>query len=256
MTETTPTRKWGISNSTLKLIAIITMFIDHIAAVVIYAMLMQASRGLMQVPPMLWDAYDIMRQIGRVAFPIFCYLLVEGFQRTGDQYRYALRLLGFAFLSEIPFDLALSNVVFETRYQNVMFTLFLGLCVMIVCDRLESLQWNRWLTWLLEVVVMFVGMKVADFLHTDYSGYGVLCIFILYFFRFSKSVQLIQGSAAFIFGEMILRGSATELLAPLGFIPVAFYNGKRGLKLKYVFYLFYPVHLLVLFGVKCWLFRG
>ena len=104
----------GLSGSTLKLIAIITMLIDHIGAAVI-ARLLIAGQG----SEMLYKIYYAMRAVGRVAFPIFCFLLVEGFFYTGSRKKYALRLFGFALLSEIPFDLAFSGKILEFGYQNV-----------------------------------------------------------------------------------------------------------------------------------------
>ena len=112
----------GLSGSTLKLIAIITMLIDHIGAAVI-ARLLIAGQG----SEMLYKIYYAMRAVGRVAFPIFCFLLVEGFFYTGSRKKYALRLFGFALLSEIPFDLAFSGKILEFGYQNVFFTLLIGL---------------------------------------------------------------------------------------------------------------------------------
>ena len=100
----------GLSGSTLKLIAIVTMFIDHLGVV---AFETQISNYM--VP------YYIMRLIGRLAFPIFCFLLVEGFFHTRDVKKYALRLLVFAFISEIPFDLAFNRQLFYWRHQNVFF---------------------------------------------------------------------------------------------------------------------------------------
>ena len=113
----------GLSGSTLKLIAIVTMFIDHLGVV---AFETQISNYM--VP------YYIMRLIGRLAFPIFCFLLVEGFFHTRDVKKYALRLLVFAFISEIPFDLAFNRQMFYWRHQNVFFTLFIGLLVIALLE--------------------------------------------------------------------------------------------------------------------------
>lgn len=246
--------KREISSSTLKLIAMITMLIDHTAAVVMYPVMMQSGetfRRLLGSGPMMYDVYIFLRQvIGRIAFPIFCFLLVEGFQRTGNAYRYALRMLCFALLSEIPFDLALNDVRLEFGYQNVMFTLLLGLLVLISCDKLEGFGFNRWLLSVGKLAVILLGMGAGELLRTDYGGYGVLCISVLYLFRKNRGRQIIAGTVAFVAGEYVLMGSLSELLAPLGFIPVACYNGKRGLKLKYLFYFFYPAHLFVLYMIR------
>lgn len=129
----------GLSGSTLKLIAIITMLIDHIGAAVI-ARLLIAGQG----SEMLYKIYYAMRAVGRVAFPIFCFLLVEGFFYTGSRKKYALRLFGFALLSEIPFDLAFSGKILEFGYQNVFFTLLIGLLTIMLFDAVVKKQeWIR-----------------------------------------------------------------------------------------------------------------
>ena len=127
----------GISGSTLKIIAIITMLIDHIGAGVLGRLLV--VRGMNEAADLnAWiDAnstlvitYQMMRFVGRLAFPIFCFLLIEGFEHTHDVKKYALRLLSFCLVSEIPFDLLFNGKILEFGYQNVFFTLFIGLMVM------------------------------------------------------------------------------------------------------------------------------
>lgn len=244
--------KKGISSSTLKLIAVVTMLIDHIGAVILEPLMMQGGYvGLVGYDPVLYEVNLFLRLvIGRMAFPIFCFLLVEGFQRTSNVYRYGLRLFLFALVSEVAFDLALNGVWLELGYQNVMFTLLLGLLVMVLCSMLENWKWNRFVTIAAEVAVLFLGMALAEALRTDYGGYGVLCITALYFFRKDRRVQLLAGTVAFVAGDILLHGSTSELLAPLGFVAVACYDGRRGYKLKYLFYAFYPAHLLVLYFVR------
>ena len=144
----------GLSGSTLKLIAIIAMVIDHIGAALLGRFLM--SYGYLDAVmsgsqeeiatwisghSTLYLTYWVIRMIGRVAFPIFCFLLVEGFQRTRHMKKYVLRLGLFAILSEIPFDLATHSQVLEFTYQNVFFTLFFGLVAMIGYDQICRRQW-------------------------------------------------------------------------------------------------------------------
>lgn len=243
----------GISGSTLKLIAIFTMLIDHIGAIVLARILIE--KGMMTIlmsgdlnamvawiteNATLYYAYSIMRMIGRLGFPIFAFLLVEGFQRTGNVKRYVLRLGAFALISEIPFDLALSGQFTELSYQNVFFTLFIGLLTMVGFDAIEYKPWNKALKILLCGVVLAAGMTLAQILKTDYAAIGVACIMVLYIFRRKKVMQIAAGAVAFLW----------EITAPLAFIPIGFYNGKRGLKMKYVFYVFYPAHLLILYLIS------
>ena len=129
----------------LKLIALITMLVDHVAAVLIWRVYvasfqLTASLQLSEKigdkiivwvaanQELVYSIYEHMRLIGRMSFPIYCFLLVEGFLHTSNVRKYAVRLLGFAFLSEIPFDLALTGQVMDVAgYSNVFFTLFIAL---------------------------------------------------------------------------------------------------------------------------------
>lgn len=241
----------GISGSTLKLIAVVTMLIDHVGAVVVWRMILFNANqsGVEGMIPYdgLMRFYTILRYIGRIAFPIYCFLLVEGFQKTRNKTRYALRLGAFAFISEIPFDLAFSSKVLEFDYQNVFFTLFIGLLTMIAMEAAQSRLENGTgaktggtpilVQYLFKLLILAAGALLAEAMHTDYGATGVLCIIVLYLFRRNKVSQIVAGCCAFLW----------EWTAPLAFIPIGFYNGKRGVKLKYVFYLFYPLHLLILY---------
>lgn len=224
----------GLSGSSLKLIAVITMLIDHIGAAVL-------ARGLVMGlwSPELYGVYSAMRIIGRVAFPIYCFLLVEGFEHTRDRKKYALRLLLFAIISEVPFDLAFKSKVLEFSYQNVFFTLFIGLITIMVIRVVEEKQeWQPWLKTTAIIAIGLAGMAIAYLLKTDYDAMGVMCILALYLFRRTRGLQILAGCITF---------GSFELPALVAFIPIAFYNGKRGWNIKYFFYVFYPLHLLVLY---------
>ncbi len=228
----------GISGSTLKLIAIITMFIDHSGATVIRAVLRHPAVTSDPGLQAFWQQiYNVSRDIGRIAFPIFCFLLVEGFLHTKNVRKYACRLFLFALISEIPFDIALKTGWYDPGKQNVYFTLLIGLLVLI------GIRWitaNDSRNLFLAVIPIAIGMYVALKIDTDYNYKGVFLISILYLMRYSRLYQCIGGAAAI----------SWELPAPLGFIPVYLYNGKRGLRLKYVFYWFYPAHLMLLYLLK------
>ncbi|MCI8891190.1 MAG: conjugal transfer protein TraX [Eubacterium sp.] len=239
----------GISGSTLKLIAVITMIIDHVAAGILIRYLfrngihdldinnMSAVNQWMDQNAALFSTYNAMRLIGRIAFPIYCFLLVQGFEYTHNRLKYAARLLMFAAISEIPFDLLFKGQILEFGYQNVFFTLFFGLAVMMGLRWVEENLGGRMFTPLLYLIVIAAGMAAAQLAKTDYAAIGVLCIVVTYLFRKKKIWQIVSGCIVF----------SWELTAPLAYIPIAFYNGKRGWKLKYFFYLVYPVHLFVLY---------
>lgn len=210
-----PLQKPQILNGfTLKLIAIITMAIDHIGACLF--------------PNALW-----LRCIGRISFPIFCFLLVEGFLHTHNRPRYLIRLCAFALLSEIPFDLAFYGEIYWD-YQNVFFTLALGFLCMLL---LESRQKHPCLYSIL-FLLAFVG---AALLRTDYQIPGILLILVFYVFHDNKLGLAISSSLI-----LVLCMGWIEAFGILALIPVFLYNQKRGPAIKYSFYLFYPAHLLLL----------
>lgn len=250
-------RRYGISGSTLKLIAIITMLIDHIAAVILQRVLLSGSRGggMGMTPAIAWLGdydtvyliYSNMRNIGRIAFPIFCFLLVEGFLHTGNKLKYALRLLMFAIISEVPFDLAVTGSPYNLAYQNVFFTLLLGLLTMIACEAVTKSGLHTVVKTLLFAGSFFCGMFAASILNTDYAARGVLCIMVLYVFREKRIWQIAAGCLSFFWWE---------LPAVIAFLPIGLYNGKRGWNIKYFFYAFYPLHLLLLYLICWWMGLG
>ena len=257
--EKTEVIRTGITGSTLKIIAMITMLIDHIGATIVLQLVQRNSDnfdafGNVRMTGMV-ILYYVLRGIGRLAFPIFIFLLLEGFQYTHNRFLYIGRLLLFAIISEIPFDLAvnlstnsiLKGHVLEFTSQNVFFTLFIGLMTMIAFRWIEEhTDWSGWQRVILYIAALVCGIVVAELLQTDYAGKGVVCIMALYIFRKTKVQQIIAGCVAFCW----------ELTAPIAFLPIAFYNGKRGLKIKYFFYAFYPVHLLILYLVVCLMGMG
>lgn len=214
--------KKGLSASTLKWIAICSMLIDHFAIAVYW-----------QLEQHTYETYRLLRDIGRIAFPIYCFLLVEGFFHTRDIKKYITRCFLFACISEIPFDMAVHGTIWYPKGQNVYLTLTIGLCTLYVLERLKGNEikdmWGR-------IACIAVGAGLAQILEADYHCLGVLFIVMFYYCRgMNPWYRDILGAAAF----------AYEKTAPLAFIPIHLYNGKRGLKLKYVFYLVYPVHLAV-----------
>lgn len=228
-----------LTGSALKWFALITMFIDHIGAVLIPSLY---SKG-MGDEYIDWEMiYQIFRTVGRLSFPIFCFLLVEGYQHTSNKWKYLGRLIVFAFVSEVCFDWAIYNSLFYTGKQNIFFELALGVLLMIGTDFLEKKFQNLYLQSVSIVSIWFAGMLVARLLELDYGMYGILSIGVLYLFRRIPMFQIFGGALSFYW----------ELPAPLAFLIVWFYNGKRGKQSKYFFYVFYPLHL-ALFGLIRWL---
>ncbi len=220
-----------MTGSTVKIIALISMFIDHVGAAVL---------GKMALSPFMLDVYRMSRYIGRMAFPLFCFLLVEGFLHTRDVKKYLLRLGIFAIVSEVPFDLAISGRVLEFGHQNVFFTLYLGLLAIYILDEVRKRRLHR--AWYL---FLPVTLLVADILDTDYSSAGVLVILTMYLLKDRKWLSILAGCVL-----LYLFYGTTELAALVAIVPILLYNGKRGASLKYLFYCFYPVHLIVLYLIR------
>ncbi len=177
-----------------------------------------------------------LRYVGRISFPIFCFLLVEGFVHTRDVRKYMIRLGGFALVSEVPYDLAFYGKVVELDHQNVFFTLLLGVALM------ELLKYSKELP--LKAVEILLVMASADLLRTDYSFKGILLIALFYLLRENLWIKTVCGAL----WNFLWNGSIQGYGA-LAMIPIALYNGERGKSMKYFFYMFYPAHLLVLFLV-------
>ena len=231
----------SFSGTALKTIACITMLVDHIGASCIEAglLLPELERG--EVSGGAWDQLSlfqldrVLRFTGRLAFPIFCFLLVEGFLHTHDFKKYALRMLGFALISEGPFDWAFFSGVYW-GHQNVYFTLLLGLLAMKALDTSQTPEGMPALKGILGAAACFLA---AALLHCDYDVLGLALILALYMTRKDKRAQCIAGAVFSLF----------EPVAPLAFGLVWFYSGERGGSSKleqWAFYWFYPAHIFVL----------
>ena len=215
----------GINGFTIKMIALSTMLIDHIGAVL--------------VPQMI-----SLRIIGRISFPLFVFLLVEGFIHTKDVRKYAIRLLIFALISEIPFDLAFFGKVVDFERQNIFFMLFLGILMLALIRRFSFQPFLQ--------VLSVVGCVAAAFLfRVDYNGFGVLLVLAFWYFREKPWKRLLCFGVILGLGY----GMGVELYGLLAYLPILFYNGRRGPSAKYVFYIFYPAHLLILLLIA-WILHG
>lgn len=248
--------KKGITGSTIKLIAIIVMFIDHTGAIILERILMnegmsfvtetEAAIAFMQQNALLYAVYGILRMIGRLGFPIFCFLLIEGFMHTHDVKKYAGRLFLFALISEIPFDLGFRGEFIYWGYQNVFFTLLVGLLVMIGFQFIEEkTEQNKFLRAAAYVLILAAGMGAAQLMKTDYAAFGVLTIAVMYFFRNRKTLSAVLGCVT------LTAMTLMEITAFFAVIPIHKYNGQRGWNIKWLFYVFYPAHILLLYIIAC-----
>jgi hypothetical protein len=226
-----PVRK-VLSGSALKWIAIVTMFIDHIGASLLEVFVLAYQTENWE----FWYHVDkVLRLVGRISFPIFCFLLVEGALHTRNLNKYLGRMAVFALISEVPFDLAFHNSPVYWESQNVFFTLFLGLCAIWI-----FVNWKREI-WRGLVGLVFLAV-VAQLCHTDYGAVGVLVIILMYVLREEPWLRFLICAGVLIFFSYI------EWPVIFSFLLIALYNGERGYQPKYFFYVFYPAHLLVLWA--------
>ena len=212
----------------LKLIAVLTMLIDH--------------TGDVLFPDQLW-----LRCIGRIAFPIYCFLLVEGFFHTRDLKKYMLGLFFFGVISEIPFDLAFFGKTFDFNHQNVYWTLLIGLIAISIMSVIHTD--NIIPDYALKAAVAVLAGVFAQLIHTDYRWIGVAMIAVMYLFHDFIAIKVALCAVLMlpVFTNQI------EYFGLLAFIPIYFYNGRRGYTsraAKWAFYAFYPVHLLLLVLIK------
>lgn len=221
-----------LSGSALKCIALATMIIDHIAVV----LLRNSNIILLRVSRESLTLYSLMRKIGRMAFPIYCFLLVEGFLHTHDRRKYGLNLLIFALISEIPWNLEHTGALHYTA-QNVFFTLFLGYMGLCCIENFREDGWKQ-LGSLLVLTIVAMNLKA------DYGVGGFAFILVMYLLREQKVLQAVVGTCI----------ESGGWAAGLAFLPINLYNGERGFirgkVLKYAFYAAYPLHILILYLIR------
>lgn len=236
----------GIPSSLLHILAMVFMLCDHLWATMF--------------PWLGW-----LTCVGRVAFPIFAFMIVEGYFHTHDIRRYLLRLLAFAVISEIPFNLIYGSSVSYIAHQNVLWTFLIGLVLILLIEKVRQKE-KLWLTILVSALAVVFGWLIGMITAVDFYGFGVLMVLTFYFFHGQKwwcyvgqficmyyiNVEMMGGLCYtfHIFGhevELVQQGFAL-----LALIPIWLYRGKQGYHAKwfqYSCYAFYPVHLLLLWLV-------
>lgn len=234
---------FGISGGLLKLFAVLMMTAYSFSEVIIkngklygyseeyYQMAVATAEG------MHWlKLYHILHACGYFCFPIFVFLCVEGFLHTSHFWKYFSRMLAFALVSEVPFDLCMFNENYHFELQNPMLTLALGLLVLYGMKKSRRHVLQRFL-W------VFLGCAVAYFAKLQFGACGVLGMALMYHFHKEKHLQLLCGVLVTAVASMHMH-----FLPVLCFLPIWFYNGERGrLPLKWFFYLYYPLHLFTFY---------
>lgn len=262
-------KKRGLTGSDIKLIAVVTMLIDHIGAVILERYLVNSAgfgtvlnsglelmtSGQFSDGVAVFTSYEhrylallyfIMRLIiGRIAFPIFCFTLVEGFAHTHNRMKYIATMTVFALVAELPFNLAIAGSILSFDYQNVMFTMLIGLLTMwlieFIVGKIEN--WHFVFKLIIKFVIIIAMAVIAELLKVDYGAIGIITIAIIYNLRIGKTGKTAVACA------FLSLATISELGTFLSLPFVALYNGERGMKMKYFFYVFYPAHLLILFFI-------
>lgn len=231
-------RSRGLDGGVLKCIAAALMLTDHVGAIL-----------LPEVP--------VLRCVGRLAFPIFAFFIAEGYAHTRDFGRYFRRLAILAVVSEIPFNLE-NGAVFDPARQNVLFTFCLAL---LTLRGLEALGRERGFgRWAGCGLVLAAGFAAGELLRTDYGGWGVVTVALLYLCRDGKYAKLwlllamaaVNGLGMGSLTMPVFGGEMPIQIFAVAALPVIWlYNGQAGPKgLRRAFYVFYPAHLLVLEGIR------
>lgn len=268
----------GMDAGVMKRIAIITMFIDHLTYCFLEVAKDASGRRVMYTFAAGETLDSIGRGIGRLAFPVFCFLIVEGFLYTRNRWKYLGRLLVFAAVSQVPFCL-LAFPGSEKRHADTIFTLAAGYSLIWIVETLAGYfrvngylhlparkhreerktgeapylrlparadrEWVRFVLFLVPACAAAYGIcRLAKWGGFDYSYGGVICILILYLFYGLRDISL--GAA----WAWLTYYNHNELLAVTGFWLIRCYNGKRGKQHKYFFYLFYPGHLILLYLIR------
>ncbi len=236
--------KWGgLSSFALHIIAMALMLCDHLWATV--------------VPGQLW-----LTLVGRLAFPIFAFMIVEGYHHTSNYKKYITRMLLWAVITEIPFNLMAGASVFYPFHNNVLWTFALSLCTIRLLDRIRTRR-KPVVAVILSALLVFVMFWVGQLTMVDYHGYGVLMVLVFYFFRGRKWYHYLLQLAGMVYiNYFMMKGLVipTELfgltfelkqqsLAVLALPIIWCYRGRQGYHSKVTqiaFYAFYPVHLLIL----------
>lgn len=253
--ESTETKQKGLTAFGIKIIAIITMFIDHVGAVVIQPYL-NAKVDMIDydLSQILTKTYDVTRAVGRMAFPLFCFMLVEGFFHTRNKWKYLLRLVIFALISEVPFNLAMKMTAFTFEKQSVLVTLSISFLMLIILDYVRNKEINEPLKSILTVIIVVLFAGAGKHLRCDYDFKGVLMVaglYLLYPIFIYNRFTYCVGSALMFFWEW--SKTVTHFPASLSPFLLCLYNGQKGRSMKYFFYLFYPIHLILLYYLSRYL---
>ncbi|MBE6598627.1 MAG: hypothetical protein E7638_04210 [Ruminococcaceae bacterium] len=212
----------------LKIIAAVTMFIDHMGMI-------------------LFPGQIIFRVIGRLAFPIYAYCIAEGFRYTKDRVKYFLRIFILGVLCQIVY-----TIVERDIYLGILLTFSLSMILMALQEKcirgLRRREYRFCAVYIISVAAVFLLTCV---IHVDYGFVGVMLPVLAALFpdKTRRLLAFAVGLTALSFAQYKM-GSTTQIVCLLALVPLALYNGKPGkYRLKYFFYIFYPAHLVLLYAM-------
>ncbi len=233
-----------MSYLTIKIIAIVLMLIDHVGY-------------------KLMGNMPILRLVGRMSFPLFAFLLVNGYRHTTDKKRYLIRMFTMALISEVFYDLAFHGQILEIYGQNVFFTLSVGLLSFIVTDKFKEMITHKLDGVILklaiaigEVGILGCFMIVNRLLRADYSWYGIMVIYFLYLTygaKLKNKFMMVLAIAFANFINIILTNGVFQAFSILSIMFIMFFKEKKvsvSKTVKIGCYLFYPAHLFVIFLIN------
>lgn len=223
----------------LKIIALVTMVFDHIKY---------------SIPAT--DNF-ITQYFGRISFPLFAFLITEGYIHTKSKSKYIKRLLIFAIISQVPFTL-FRTLVADKFLLNILFTFLLAILGIIIFDFFKNNeQINKIIGYIIIGISFFVIATIGTIIPVDYGWFGIVSVWVFYILKSSKFATCLGYIALVIIyyytKSYPLVNSINLISVCFTIIPallILFYNGKEGKKIKYLFYFFYPIHMIILYGIS------
>lgn len=212
----------------LKYLAFVSMLIDHVNNALVTPML--NGEGF------LLHLSNLFSILGRIAFPLFVFFIVEGFFKTRSRKSYLTTLLIFGVISEVPFDMFTSKTFFDPYWNNMMFTLTLCLIAIWLIDSLKEKLPNQVAWYVVSIILVILFGLLAMGLSLDYDYHAILVAYLFYIFYDKPLLGAGLGYLSII----------KEVYSFLGFAMTLTYNGQRGKQYKWLNYAFYPVHILIL----------
>ncbi len=287
-------KEYGLNRGNLKMIALFCMTLDHFAVAIIVPWLRLYDTESLEYA-FLSTTMSALRLIGRLAFPIFCFFIVEGLLHTRSVFKYAVRLFIFAIISEVPFDMVLKHTFFTVKYQNVFWTMLIGLVAIYILDGIYGkFKAKAVVKDIVTVFISALALYTAEVFSTDYGAHGVLTIIVIYLigknrYRLilllnilvqlitffvdrdftvlnivEKSIILVLSTIVLFIGKMIVIENSRKMFAACVILSamnlsevsafanvylMQIYNGQKGRNIRWLFYLFYPLHLAALAGL-------